>query len=158
MLKINSILGTLLSQKTACMETEYLDGQEKTFHSIIRNCQHFWDSHSYWLTSSWQSNSIGSETRKQQSSPYQWLRKEWKDDMEILSSPFSAVLGTARVELQITQLHLWFHPLIHLWLELAFKAGLVTLVAPCMFSITTQTDLPGFNTCGSLYQAPGNNC
>lgn len=61
--------------------------------------------------------------------------EEWKDDKEILSSPFSAVQGSARVLLQKTQLLLCFHLFIYLWVEPAFRAGPVTLVVPCMFSI-----------------------
>lgn len=59
---------------------------------------------------------------------------------------------------QQTQLLLCFNLLIYLRIEPASRTEPVTVGAPCVFAIIIQADLPGFNICGSSYQAPGSNC
>lgn len=54
-------------------------------------------------------------------------KEECKDDTELLSSPFSAVLGIVGVLLKKTQLHLCSSLFISLRVETAFRAEPVTL-------------------------------
>lgn len=127
---------------------------------LLKNQQHFWVTNSYWLISSWQSNSIASEAREHQSSLHKSL-KQRNGKMTQKHCLLHSVQCWAQLKCYCRKLlHLCFcfHLSIYLWVESAFRGGPVTPVVSCMFFIIIQADLLGFNMCGSLYQAPGNKC